>query len=204
MSARFFFIVLILGVCLVGILRYFGQSPKDILGGRLPDEKTEEIPFAIATEATSNYFNKSGQLSYTFTAKKLSHFRSEDNAGLDTPSTNSSYTLIESPHINMYRQNSPWVVDADRGRITSGENVITLEDNVSIGSLDKDENNITMTTSQLTIYPNQKMAKTDKEVQINSTSGTITALGMEADLKKEKIKLLSKVRGSHDPLKIKR
>ena len=205
MSAKIFFIVLTLGICLVWVLHYFGKSPEDILGGRIIDEKIKETPFAIATEATSNYFDKNGQLSYTFTAQKLSHFRQEDDTPLDTTEImKPSYTLIEKPHINMYRENSPWVVDAERGRITSGENVIVLEDNVSVGSVDTDENSITLTTSKLTIYPDRKMAITDQEVSINSESGTITALGMEADLKKEKIKLLAKVRGTHDPLKIKR
>lgn len=200
MTKRIILLAITIAIIVTGV--HFFESSEELLGDGIDSSSEYNYPFAIARQAKSKYFDKAGKLSYTFTADKLEHFRSESEQ--DDNDISDSYTLIEQPNIHMYREDAPWVIEAQNGKILRHDDTILLENNVNIRSQHTDKTVITLKTDELRIHPDAKLAETDSKVTIQSDSGIIRANGMKADLQKKKIRLISNVRGEHDPLKINR
>lgn len=206
MSSKFVVLIVVSILSSIFIWYFWGDSTEDLLSGNDSTLNQEESPFAIAHNAKSQYFDAAGQLSYTFTADKLAHYRPGNTNDLKTLESNivdASYTLIDNPNISMYRKNAPWLVAAKKGTIQNTKDTIVLEDDVTIRSQNINEKEVMLTTDQLYIYPEARKAETGSPVTIRSESGIIRAVGMQADIDAKKIKLLSNVRGEHDPFKIK-
>jgi len=201
MSKRFTLLAIVVLLIFSLSIHFFGRKAEKLLGRGIDETSENGSPFAIARQATSKSFDKEGRLSYTFTANKLEHFRPEIEQ--EESGTNNAYTLIEQPNIHMYREDAPWVIQAQKGKIVRSKDTITLEEDVNIQSKNPDKSTLTLKTDELTIYPQEKLAETASAVTIQSDSGIIRANGMKADLEKKKIRLISKVRGEHDPLELK-
>jgi lipopolysaccharide export system protein LptC len=54
-------------------------------------------------------------------------------------------------------------------------------------------------TSELTVYTEEKLAKTDKPVEVTSSDGQINAIGMIIKLDQQKIEFLSEVKARYAP-----
>lgn len=105
-----------------------------------------------------------------------------------------------SPHIIMYgKDDAPWDITSDKGNSESGVTQIHLHDNVKIHQPAGPNNNeLTMTTTSLTIHPNTKTAETDQAVTIIQPGTVITSVGLQADLKKGEVDLLSQAKGIYE------
>ena len=179
---------------IVGILLYLFDNPRGILSNIDIDSREDITAHAVAKNASTRYFNDNGDLIYSVESEKLSHFRPEDAP---------SYTLIESPDIQVFQEDTPWQISANLGRV-SEDRIITLTEDVVLIGASTDQQLTEMRTSKLIYDPAQKLASTDQTVTILSPLGEISATGMIADISAKKIKLLSNVKGQHRPETIER
>ncbi|WP_086929956.1 LPS export ABC transporter periplasmic protein LptC [Agarilytica rhodophyticola] len=193
MTRTSLYIVFILA--LLSAIIYFGDSPPRILGTS-PALHTEvdAVPFAVARNTTTTHFQDDGGLSYTFDAVKLEHYRTQDE-----DEAQEIFTLIDKPQLVFYQDKEPWLVLANKGKITSLNERIELWNNVVVKHTDADGITTTITTQRLNVDPIGKVAETAEAVKINSDSVEIKGTGLHADFVAQKLKLLSKVRGLYDP-----
>lgn len=180
-----------LGVVSIGVILFFSDSRESILGEVELETEKNTIAYAVARNASTNYYDESGQLSYSFQSEKLSHFQPQDDPNL-------AYTSADKPYIVFYENQSPWEVSAKTGRIDIHRNIV-LRDEVEIRYTDEFSRMMYLNTEKLQIDTKEKLAKTDETVTIRSPLGELNAVGMQADIEARKIKLLSRVRGHHKP-----
>jgi len=178
-------------VIAIAVVLYFSDSREIILGQIDLEQEEDVVAYAVARNASTQYFDEQGKLSYSFESDKLSHFRPNDDDSL-------AYTSADKPYIVFYENASPWQVWADTGHIDAEQN-IQLSTNVEIQYTDELSKKTTLQTEKLAIDTKLKLAKTDEPVTIRSPLGELTAVGMQADIQAKKIKLLSKVSGHHRP-----
>jgi lipopolysaccharide export system protein LptC len=112
-------------------------------------------------------------------------------------------TELLEPKLEIYRKNKPPIlVTADKGWVTSDNEVILLSGNVYLrqdditGTLE-----LEIITSDARILLQQEYAETNKPVTINGKRTTVNAVGMRAYLKEERIELINNVRGKIEPKK---
>lgn len=141
-------------------------------------------------------FDAQGTLRYHLTTPYVAHYQL-----LPDTSSNEDYTHIEQP--DMHFQNSsddaPWLVTANTGRSELGGQLVRLVGDVIIQQQNQTRGLLRVTTSELNIRKNEQFAETDKAVNILSAKGTMTALGMEADLTKSWLELKSQVKAVYEP-----
>ena len=96
--------------------------------------------------------------------------------------------------------NIPWTVNADEATLRDGSPRIVLRGHVratSGGGSDEEETEIR--TQYLELDPDRFVAETDQRVQIRVGARSLTATGMLASLKDDRIELKSNIRGKIAP-----
>lgn len=93
----------------------------------------------------------------------------------------------------------PWDMVADTGRIPPDGNIIQLEGRVLAVSRDGNESATTIRTSYLEVDPERRTANTEARVIIEFDKRKVNATGLQADLERNKFKLLSNVNGKFFP-----
>lgn len=180
-------------------LIYFSESPEKILGTYNNLETEVDIrPFAVAKGANTTIFDKEGAATYTFTAARLEHYRAENESGEDAQAEE-VFTLVERPKLVFYQDDEPWLVIAQKGKMTSADQKIELWQEVLVKHVSKTGITTQINTEKLVIDPVSRFANTDEPVKILSDRIELEGVGMTADFNKEKIRLLSNVHGIHDP-----
>lgn len=194
------------GVCIalaLSALIYFSDSPENILGTYNSLETEVDVsPFAVARGATTTVYDDSGKVAYKFNAVRLEHYTDEDikkSAQAKEHAGDGVFTLVERPQLIIYQNNEPWVVLADKGKMTSSDQQIELWQNVMVKHLSSAGIPTEINTERLFIDPIGKFANTEESVRITSEKIELEGVGMTADLNNEKINLLSQVHGIHDP-----
>ncbi|PCK09523.1 MAG: LPS export ABC transporter periplasmic protein LptC [Alteromonadaceae bacterium] len=172
------------------------DSPDAILG----DDESQQIaaqaiPHSVAHNTVTKHYTEDGVLSYSFDANILEYYRvKKENHPTE------DFTLIKSLRLTVYQNRRPWLIRAKEGKITDNGQTLILWDDVVLRHT-SDEGNVTeLQTSRLTIKPEEKIAETDQVVHIKSRNVELKGEGMRADMKSEKIHLLSKVEGFYDPI----
>lgn len=187
-------IYILLAVLLVAALLYLRDSDKNPLSTQ--EETVEEhLPYAVARNAATTHFSDKGELEYTFEARTLEYYREEEEGEVI-----SQYTLVKQPRVMLYLEEQPWRIVANEGMYSEQINKLVLWDEVKVTQSQLAGQDTELLTSRLEIYPTRKLAETQEPVKITSAWGEIEAVGMRADLAERKIKLLSKVKGKHDPI----
>ena len=81
--------------------------------------------------------------------------------------------------------------------------ILLLQQDVLITPLSeflaKEANPTSLRTSELTLYTEEKLGKTDKPVTVTSNEGQIDAIGMIIRLDQQKIEFLSEVKARYAP-----
>ncbi|MEE8236329.1 MAG: LPS export ABC transporter periplasmic protein LptC, partial [Gammaproteobacteria bacterium] len=85
------------------------------------------------------------------------------------------------------------------GRIPPDGNIIQLEGRVLAVSRDGNESATTIRTSYLEVDPERRTANTEARVIIEFDKRKVNATGLQADLERNKFKLLSNVNGKFFP-----
>lgn len=148
-----------------------------------------EEPDAFMENIVAMVMNKEGKPRLKLESPKMFHYAKDDT------------TELTNPHVVIYRQSpEPWHVNANHAKATWGTSEIVFWDNVIIHHLeDKDNPITTMNTSTLTIFPEQKIAKTSQEIFVTQPNTRIQAVGMLANWEEGTVKLLSQAKEEYVP-----
>jgi lipopolysaccharide export system protein LptC len=113
--------------------------------------------------------------------------------------TSSDYAELSKPELTLFGEDAPpWHIVAEEGKAEDQGDRILLWGKVRIWQTDQDKLS-EFTTPFLIVEPERQYAETDKPVMITSAGSTTQAVGMKAYLKEDRIQLLSRVRGTHEP-----
>lgn len=94
----------------------------------------------------------------------------------------------------------PWVVDADAALISEGERRVRLSGHVrALSSEGFSGSDTEIRTEYLELDPERYVAETDQRVQIRIGTRSLTATGMLASLKENRLQLISNVNGKFVP-----
>lgn len=169
------------------ILGYWGfrephQAVTDLRDQRLLDEEVD----GYLLKARMVEFDSTGEPRRILTAARIDHYPQRD------------LTLAASPEITLMRKDgNPLHVTARQGLLRHGDNQIELQDEVVVADLDTPR--YRLETPSLTLYPDRDYAETDAPVHIFHLSGETRAIGMRMFLDQDRVQLLQRVRGIHEP-----
>ena len=180
------YVIGLLAVALIGALGYWNVRPESFMDRRAAAEADNAIDFYVVGASTQQ-FQEDGQLQYEMTASKLEHIKASD------------VTLLDKPDLQLYRGTPhPWHVRSDKGEVAPEGKQVELIDNVRIARTDAKNRPTVITSSRVTVFPDEEYAQTEQAVRIEAANGVTTAQGMKAYMNDGKINLLSNVRGQHE------
>lgn len=152
------------------------------------DNNQPSTPDAYMTEVSYTQFDAQGRWRTRLNSPKIVHYSEQDSATLDSPQL-----------ISRTPDQLTWIITADHGTSQQGLKTVVLTDNVKIQRIrDSTKQVTTLTTTSMTAYPEQKIAKTDQPVKIVEPGITMNAVGLTADLNTGDINLLSGVQGNYE------
>ena len=134
--------------------------------------------------------NLEGQPRFTLNAEKMWHYPDDDTTHLQMPQLTS-----------LYADRPPTLTTAQTGMISSKGDDVFLYDEVRIlrpASAGLGEQRFA--TDYLHVVPDRDWAETDQSVVMTNQYNVIRAVGMELDNKARTVKLLSRVRATHEPI----
>jgi lipopolysaccharide export system protein LptC len=134
--------------------------------------------------------NAQGRPRFSLSAEKLWHYPDDDTTHLQMPQLAS-----------LYADRPPTLTSAQTGMISSKGDDIFLYDEVRIvqpASEGISEQHFA--TDYLHVVPDRDWAETDQSVVMTNPYNTLRAVGMELDNKTRTVKLLSRVRATHEPV----
>lgn len=131
---------------------------------------------------------ETGELSNLITADLVVHYPDDDS------------TELTQPRMEIYNDaQRPWHVIAERGWVSSGNEVILLRGEVEIWRLGQGgDRELELFTSELRVLPKEQYAETDNPATIKSRTTTTTAIGMRANFAHDRLELLQRVRSRHE------
>ena len=152
---------------------------------RQPDP--HELDYYIE-EMTRTTTGIEGELKNILRADLVEHFPDDDS------------TELASPHLEIYNgQVEPWHVVAERGWVSSGNDVVLLHGEVEIWRLgDEGQRIYQVITSELRVLPKEQYAETDNPTTIIGPSTVTHAIGMRANFAHDRLELLERVRSTHE------
>lgn len=209
--------VLLLAVAVLHSLKFWPQRLP-----LLPDEAEVAAslePDYRITEFHAIDLDENGHLRYELTARQLLHYPDpEERAELTTPEmvfyrnvtaapdqavndATAASDKVSAPAATAY---DPWRLTATRGRIAEGGERLDLDGEVRVTRASTGGDNasampLTMETARLTVFGKQEIATTDSPVLLTSDRAQLHGVGMQIDLKKGQMHLLSQVRGYYVP-----
>lgn len=102
-------------------------------------------------------------------------------------------------HLTLHEEEgAPWRVDADNGSIPADQSSIQLQGNI-LARRDQPEPAFVLRTQSLRLLPRQQVAETEELVTITFGDQKLTAVGMRAYFKEDRVELQSKVHGQFTP-----
>lgn len=144
-------------------------------------------PDSYMTDVYAVTLNKDGVIASVLISPKVTGYAENDKTNIQTP-----FVTIKP------RQEPPWHIHADHAKVLDGNTKILLWGNVRISQLPgRNSHFLTLLTTELTLYPDKSFAETDQPVTIKQPGSIVHAIGMQADLNKGYIKLLSKTEGQY-------
>ena len=155
--------------------------------------KTPDSPIAVDTNpdyfmqgVRTTVMNEAGGPRQELYAQYLAYFKNDNR------------TELTKPNLTVHRTDgSVWTVTADSGTVFDDKRTIYLKGSVLIKQPGRSK--LVIEAQDMTIYPDKHTAKTDKPVKISSQESTVSANGMYADLKLQRLRLDRSVRGTYVP-----
>ncbi|MGF6690961.1 lipopolysaccharide export system protein LptC [Metapseudomonas resinovorans] len=179
-------LVLIPIAALLVALGYWNISPESFMD-RSPAAGSENAIDFYVENGKSTQFQEDGKLHYKMTATRLEHIKATD------------VTLLTNPDLLLHRGTIfPWRVQSERGEVGPEGKQVELIDKVRVSRVDEKKRPVLLTTSRLTVFPNEEYAQTQRAVRIDMATGVTTAQGMKAYLNDGRMLLQSNVRGQYE------
>tara|TARA_B100000989_G_scaffold298988_1_gene291699 strand:+ start:8200 stop:8796 length:597 start_codon:yes stop_codon:yes gene_type:complete len=155
-----------------------------------PKAEDTSHPDAFAEQVVATHIDKQGKLHSQLISPRIVHYPDHDSS------------VASNPHVILYNDKdgkNPWHVTALNGKTIDGDTQIILWDNVKIHEPPGNNNDdMTMTTSYLEVYPDKDFAKTDKPVTFSETGVVVKSVGMKAYINEKRVELLSRAQGVYD------
>ncbi len=165
---------------------YWNVRPESFMDKTASTRQDSAIDFYVVGASTKQ-FQVDGKLHYEMTASKLEHIKATD------------ITLVDKPDLQLYRgTEQPWHVRSEKGEVAPEGKQVELIDNVRIARTDAKGRPTIITSSRVTVFPDEEYAQTQQAVKIEAANGVTTAQGMKAYMNDGKVYLLSNVRGQHE------
>lgn len=179
-------LIIIVVIGLVAALGYWNIDPHSLMDEQTETTAEESIDF-YASNAHIRQFQTDGTLKYDLKAPTFEHYKSSDIGH------------VQQPVMALYQNSDiPWNITSDKATIAPSGNSVELIDNVRFARTPTKGQTTVLTTTQLTVFPDQEYAHTEQAVRIEAVSGVTHAVGMKAYLKESRMILLSNVRGQHE------
>ncbi len=171
----------------VGILSFWlwQNLDQEEIALRQPDPHELDYYIEDMTRTTTGI---EGELKNVLHAVLVEHFPDDDS------------TELASPHLEIYNgQVEPWHVVAERGWVSSGNDVVLLHGEVEIWRLGGEGQRVyQVITSELRLLPKEQYAETDNPTTIIGPSTVTHAIGMRANFAHDRLELLDQVRSTHE------
>jgi lipopolysaccharide export system protein LptC len=153
-------------------------------------QKRHDVDFVVDGFSAIT-LNEQGQPRFTLAAEKMWHYPDDDTTHLQMPQLAS-----------LYANRPPTLTSALTGMISSKGDEVFLYDEVRIlHPASGDIGEQLFATNYLHVVPDRDWAETDQSVVMTSQYNLIRAVGMELDNKTRTVKLLSRVRAFHEPVR---
>ena len=109
-------------------------------------------------------------------------------------------TRLKTPELSVHVKNQPpWKITAKTGEIRQNNEEVFLRDDVVLHQPAGEKNEeVTVATQTLTIYPNKKFATTEDPITLMSRSAQISSVGMQADLTQGTLELKTQAKGLYE------
>lgn len=144
---------------------------------------------AIMEDVNATIFNKQGKPSLKIISPSMIHY------------VENNVTEITTPKITIFREPAAlWHIDSNNAQAFNGLDKIIFRDHVVVRHQDNPaQDETTMYTCSLTVYPDKKTAETSEAVSLIQPTAKISATGMLADMNEGTIKFLSQAREEYAP-----
>ncbi|GAB3094177.1 LPS export ABC transporter periplasmic protein LptC [Aestuariicella hydrocarbonica] len=171
------------------------ESPPQSFFNQDDAPTSTKYPASILINTVSRRYDDEGKLNSVFKASEARYFQVNPRRP-----TKRDYVEVKEPKLTFYTVDKPpWDMTARTGKSKNNGNLIQLKGDVHLWQSDSENLVSELTTPYLVVKPEQQYAETNKPVIISSPGSTTNAVGMKAYLQTDTIKLLSKVRGIHEP-----
>lgn len=152
--------------------------------------KTRHDPDSIVENVSMRRFGPDGTLQSELAAVRLVHYADDDSSVVDAP----NYVLTN--------RDGPVHVSAELARIVKEGKRVELENNVVLRqAAQRGKAERILTTTHLTIFPDDELARTDAPVEIVEGKSRMRGIGLEADGINGRVSLQSRVSGTFDSRK---
>lgn len=138
---------------------------------------------------TQTTMNAAGGPLHRLSAEMMLHYPDDDS------------TELVRPVLEVYNEAAtPWRVRAEKGWVSANSDVVLLTGEVHIWrDSENGERELDVLTRDLRVLPRERYAETDKPTRIHAPGVLYTAVGMRAVFQEDRLELLSRVRGRHEP-----
>lgn len=130
-----------------------------------------------------------GEVEAVLDATRMTHYPDDDS------------TALEQPRLALYNgPGSPWRVNAESGWISGDGSVVRLDGAVEIFRLDADgRRRFEILTSDVRLLPRERYAETEAPAVMTGPSTQTHAIGLRANLSRNRLQLLNRVRTVYEP-----
>ena len=179
---------LVIVVTLISLGLWFTESPPEQLMGKRPTQQEHnKAADLIIRGARTRHYNSEGTLAYEVDAERVTFFQFARRDRAD----------LTEPRMMFYQgEHSRWRTESRTGVAYNNGQRVVLQGDVSIKELP--EPGITLRTPRIEIKPREEFAATDKIVTITDGPNRTTGKGMRADLKQDKVEILSDVESRYE------
>lgn len=183
-------VISILGLSTVAIVVQLLDSqrprPADLFSD-LPDQHLEPDYYTI--NSTFREFDVNGNLSRTLQSKRLVHYPENES------------TFMEQPLISTLNAegSSLWQAKGDKGHLEGDGEHLSLTQNVVIWKTEhsSSEPPLKLLTDSIEVNFETNIAHSNSAIELISQFGATHAIGLEANMNNNQIKLLNQVRGTY-------
>lgn len=153
-------------------------------------QQRHDIDYAV-DRFSAVTLDTNGQPRYIIAAERLWHYPDDDTTHLQMPQFTS-----------LYPDRPPTLTSAQTGMLSSKGDHVYLYDEVRVlrPAIDNAVEQ-RFATDYLHLVPDRDWADTDQSVVVTDRYNTLRAVGMELDNKARTVKLLSRVRATHEPIR---
>jgi lipopolysaccharide export system protein LptC len=188
--------IVLAGAGLLLACLWFNRSASNGLLPALTARVSQPNSYALLQSTQSKHYNHEGKLAYSYKAASMEYFRADIGQ-----SSQQDYSLVQQPELVFFGDGLPWFINAKEGKITDQGDTLLVWGDVRVWQVGLAGGQTLLSTESLTIKPRAQEISTLEPVDITSPTGRLAAQGLSVNLSTQILKLHSKVKGTHDPLK---